>query len=109
MAFNFDLGLPVATQNVMNGIVKVEQDFQNLFTTIVSTVTDFLDDFFYQISELVVKIVNVLEVFTLCLFTWLLIYSILYPQDLFDKGMQIATLASNTIGGAVHGASRLII
>lgn len=107
--FNFDLGLAQFGKNLGDSVIKIEQDFQSLLTVTVQTITEWFDDFWYNLSELFIKIINVLEIFIICFFTWLALYSIIYPQDLWQKGMDIANLGTNIIGGTLNRGSKLLI
>lgn len=103
------LGLGTFGKNIGDSAIKLTNDMRSLYEISVRTFSEWWDDFWYGLSDLLQKIINVSEIFVVCFFVWLGVYTILYPNDLYDKGMEIAKLSSNIIGGTLNRGASLLI
>lgn len=103
------LGLGNFGKNIGDSAIKLANDMRSFFEISIRTFSEWWDDFWYGLSNLLQKIINVSEIFIVCFFVWLGIYTILYPQDLYDKGMEITKLGLSTIGGTLNRGASLLI
>ena len=106
---NLNLGLEGFGKNIAEGAVKIEEDMKSTVEITVKTIADFFDDVFYQISDMTTKFVNVAEIFIILGATFLMYYGTLYPQDLWNKAVQVTTGIDYRVSSAIGGASRLLI
>ena len=106
---SINLGLGEFGTAMGKASTEIVENIKTTFEMFIRGVVDWLDDLWYQITDITVKIVNIFEIFIICFFTWLSLYSILYPQDLWNKGMQTAALVSNGVGSFMGNSARIMI
>ena len=109
MAVNLNLGLDGFGKNIGESVVKIEQDMKSTIEITIKTIADFFDDVFYQISDITTKFVNVAEIFIILGFSLVGYYATLYPQDLWNKAVQVVGGVDYRVSSAVGGAAKLLI
>lgn len=82
----------------------VNKDFQNQLSQIIHFGESFIDDFFYNLQSLLIKIISTIELTVVCGTTALLIFMTLYPEAI---GQALSSI-KGTVGTGFDKLAALI-